>query len=1288
MRGRLITALGVVMIVTLVAAAVAFGLFRSFADAVPSYRSHVEDRVQALLGQPVRVEHLDARWRYFGPELRLLEVVVGEGSAARLRVDELHIGLDLWASLTRAELVPERITLLGTEVHVRRLADGTWTIGGMALDAQASSERSSWATAAAILGQVGHLTLANSTVLLEWQGAPNPRQRLTDVNIDARSTGERHRIELRMAQAGTLGQDIVLELSARGPLNRPGRWSADLKARAQGLRPGGYLEELVVGRVDSSRANLDVVLALSWSGGALRRLVSEIRLQDLRLPAQEGFGSSWIEELGGRYVLASRDQGWSLSASDLVVAMDGHRWSTESLSLQIGGLSAAQPQRVDLAAGHLRLDDIARLAAALPPAWRQGWPAVLEARPQGMLSDLMIRYRRQGGEESSLAADLEFEDLGWRRAPDGWPVAAGLSGRARLEGRDGVVSLDSRDASFHLPETFATAWPIERLTAELRWRNGEDGLRIDVEQASLANADLALEGHMAMHVPADSAPIVDLAATLRGARIEALARYLPRTGLPSSARRWLVDALQGGRISQGQVSLSGPLDRFPFRDGGGEFAFRASVEDGVLVFDPRWPRLQGLAGEVLWQGPSLTVQVDAGTTLGAEIVTAHAHVADLAELELSVEGEARVDAGPGLRYLRASPLAEGMDDFIAGLSATGPTRVALSLHLPIRRMESARVDGKVALADASMTLPGVPFEVAGIRGDLIFTREHIKADALLGRLDGYPLSAKVEPVATTDAAEGMRPVRIRASGRVGGAELGRRLGLFSEGTFQGVSDWQAVVEVGAGARVDWQVSSPLTGMAVHLPTPLGKESDQARALVVASAEGEGRRLRIDYGKGVDALLSFEGADNGWRFERGDLRLSGGTPSLPAQPGLAIHGRLPRLSAGWLSAGLSARDRPGQAMIVPDWLGMLDLRVGRIEGLWLPLSDVALRGARDSATDGYRLQVDADALKGEIVLPGGDEPSPWRVNLQALHLPAGAGESLSGGMGIVEPPSLPAMQVLIEDLRYGETWLGTLEFTVVNESAGLLMRDARLSLPGLTLTGRGRWLGRRGPVASEVRWRLQADDPAQAVRYLGYPTIIDARAATASGELRWPAPPWAFRAEEANGELVMRAKDGYVYVNETDPGAGPAVLLFSLYALPRRLSMDFGEAFRPTMAFNSIAGQFRLSGGVALIEALNLDGPAADIRVEGQTDLATRRFDQTIEVIPSLAVGAALAGTVAGGPLVGAAALLGQQLLRRPLGRWAEITYRLTGGWDDPRLERIEGPFNLPALGLGASRSGQ
>ena len=1282
MRGRLTAWLGVAGVVTLVAVAVAFGLFRSFANAVPGYRSYVEARVEALVGQPVRIEHLDARWRYLGPELRLLDVVVGEGRAARLRVDELHIGLDLWASLMRREVVPSGITLLGTDVHVQHFADGTWVIGGMALDPQRAvpAERSAWATAAALLSQVGHLTLANSTVLLEWHGAPQPRQRFTDVYIDVRSTGQRHRIALRTAQAGTLGQDITLALRARGPLNHPGRWSAELEARGQGLRPGPYLQDLVGDRLDATGANLNMTLDLRWSAGALRRLASEAQLRDLRLPAQEGFGPSRIEELSGRYVLTPAGDGWALSMRDLVVAMDGNRWSSDSLSLEIGDLSTPGAQRIDLVADHLRLADTVRLAAALPPALRRGWPAIVEAQPKGSLSHLAIHYRPQSGDAPVLQADFEFSDLGWRRAPDGWPVATGLNGRVHMEGRDGVVSLDSRNVSLYLPKLFATAWPVERLTALVRWRASEDGLRLEAEQVSLANSDLALEGRMAMHMPVDAAPTVDLAAKLDRARIEAIARYLPRVGLPSPARQWLVDALRGGRIGKGSVKLSGPVDRFPFREGGGEFVFRVSVEDTVLAFHPRWPRLEGVAAEVLWQGPSLTVQAEAGTTLGAEIVAARAHIADLAEPELSVQGEARTDAERGLRYLRQSPLADDMGDFLAGLSAAGSMRVALSLYLPIRRMESARVDGKVTLADVSLTLPGVPFEAQDISGDVTFTRERIEAEALRGRLDGYPLSVTAEPVMAAPVLGGMRPVRIRATGRVSGAEVERRLGLFSEGTLHGVSGWQAVVDIGAGARVDWQVSSSLAGMAVHLPEPLGKDSAQSKALTVANADGEARRLRIDYGDSVRALLRLESAESGWRLERGDLQLSGGAPLLPTQAGLAIHGRLPRLSAGWLSAGLGGHDGSGQTMIVPHWLGALDLHIGQLEGLGLPLSDVELQAARDRAGGSYRLQVDSDALEGEIVLPAGDIQSPWKITLRALHLPARFGGDPSGGAKTVEPPSLPAMQVLIEDLRYGETWLGALEFAVTDDTDGLSIQGVRLSLPGLTMTGEGRWLGRSGAVSSEVRWHLQADDPVQAARYLGYPTVIEARSASASGELRWPASPWAFVAGEAAGELSVRIKDGYLYVGETDPGAGPAVLLFSLYALPRRLSMDFGDVFRQTMAFDLIVGRFRLADGLARIETLNLDGPAADIEVEGQTDLAARRFDQTIEVVPSLAVGAALAGTVAGGPLVGAAVLLGQQLLRGPLSRLAEIEYRLTGSWDDPRLERIEGPFNLPALG--------
>ncbi|PQJ96091.1 hypothetical protein CXB77_09735 [Chromatium okenii] len=53
-------------------------------------------------------------------------------------------------------------------------------------------------------------------------------------------------------------------------------------------------------------------------------------------------------------------------------------------------------------------------------------------------------------------------------------------------------------------------------------------------------------------------------------------------------------------------------------------------------------------------------------------------------------------------------------------------------------------------------------------------------------------------------------------------------------------------------------------------------------------------------------------------------------------------------------------------------------------------------------------------------------------------------------------------------------------------------------------------------------------------------------------------------------------------------------------------------------------------------------------IDGLTDLVTRRFDQTVTVEPKLGSGIALAGAVAGGPIVGAAVYLVDRL---PEIRW-------------------------------------
>jgi uncharacterized protein YhdP len=153
-----------------------------------------------------------------------------------------------------------------------------------------------------------------------------------------------------------------------------------------------------------------------------------------------------------------------------------------------------------------------------------------------------------------------------------------------------------------------------------------------------------------------------------------------------------------------------------------------------------------------------------------------------------------------------------------------------------------------------------------------------------------------------------------------------------------------------------------------------------------------------------------------------------------------------------------------------------------------------------------------------------------------------------------------------------------------------------------------------------------------------------------------------------GSLHIAARDGQLL--EVEPGAGRVLGLLSLTQLPRRMMLDFRDFFSKGFAFNHIDGNVRFGAGVARSEDMVIDGPAAQIKIRGNTDLRAQRFDQTIEVLPKSGNVLAVVGAVTAGPLGAAIGAAANAVLRKPLGELGSKTYRVTGPWKDPKVEVI------------------
>ena len=75
---------------------------------------------------------------------------------------------------------------------------------------------------------------------------------------------------------------------------------------------------------------------------------------------------------------------------------------------------------------------------------------------------------------------------------------------------------------------------------------------------------------------------------------------------------------------------------------------------------------------------------------------------------------------------------------------------------------------------------------------------------------------------------------------------------------------------------------------------------------------------------------------------------------------------------------------------------------------------------------------------------------------------------------------------------------------------------------------------------------------------------------------------------------------------------------------------------------------------------------------GRSGFETRDYDQLAVIRPHVSNLLAVGGTVVGGPAVGGAMLIFSQIFRKPLSFLGESYYRVTGGWDAPDVQRIQG----------------
>jgi uncharacterized protein YhdP len=254
------------------------------------------------------------------------------------------------------------------------------------------------------------------------------------------------------------------------------------------------------------------------------------------------------------------------------------------------------------------------------------------------------------------------------------------------------------------------------------------------------------------------------------------------------------------------------------------------------------------------------------------------------------------------------------------------------------------------------------------------------------------------------------------------------------------------------------------------------------------------------------------------------------------------------------------------------------------------------------------------------------------------------------------------------LALDEEVYGDLSLVAYKENKMWNIENFKISNPNHTIGGSGLWDDESLIPNTSINFSWDINNIQKTFDQLSYPELIKDGKASVIGMLGWPKSPFDFDKSTLKGNFSLTATDGVVL--EAKPGVARLFGLLTLQNLPRRLSLDFNDIFSKGFIFDRINAGVIVNNGILKSNRFTMEGPAAEVSIKGETNIIEETQNIHVVVNPRISDSLSLL-SLAGGPLVGAAAFIAQKILKDPLNKILSDEYQIIGTWDEP--EEISTP---------------
>ena len=858
-----------------------------------------------------------------------------------------------------------------------------------------------------------------------------------------------------------------------------------------------------------------------------------------------------------------------------------------------------------------------------------------------------------------------------------------------------ALTLSGKDFVLNAPVSFRKPIHMEKISlnaalwpAPTGWAHGYTA---EVSDIVLSAPGYAATAFASLEKTAEEVPQFFVTLDVSRGNIADAGQFWAIDKMPPKVIAWLDAALIRGQTGRTRAMYRGPLKRFefPFRQAQGRFEAAFELNNSEIKFSPDWPAIEIAAGNFSLINDSVVVNHVRGEIANNPIASLSGAIARFSDPVAQFQIEGGRDAASLLALLRVSPIARDFGKHFSGLSASGEAAVALKIVLPLRAdLGERKVEGTATLRGSNLLNPDWRLNLHALTGKIIFDSQGFTAENLAGLQNALPITLNAAVGAShTGAANVVIDASLR--GEMQPNHLFGQEAVLAPilAKMSGISQWdvrvRTVSDAAGKSLTTTELTSDLKGVAIDLPTPLGKRKETQRVLRLSlPSEANTQRalvLEIDSGVRFIAELArdaatLDGIEHPGREFRGTLVLgapgadlasadlsarSASTSAALPKAGLRIVGKLAELNvAEWAALAGSTAGAAGSVHLAD-----VTLQAAKLTGALAQFPGAMRLNATPSA-HGWKLMLDSAAASGQIT---------WRTDLPTqaitaqfthLHLPSSEAEpkdsTLEKAHIQIDPRVIPTLHLYVEDLSVGNAKLGATRWESFPTPKGMRIDLLESKSSDLTLTGSGDWQGIGAGGLSSFKLRFSAQDLGRMLAGLGFSGHVAGGQTLAEIDADWPGAPIEFALARLHGRLKVWVGSGRFL--ELDPGAGRLFGLLSVRELPRRLALDFRDFFQTGMSFTEIRGDFSFDAGNAYTEGLKIKAPAADIIVIGRTGLSARDYEQTALVSPKIGV-LPMVGAIAAGPAGAAAGLIAQRVLEGEKALAAN--YKITGSWEKP-----------------------